>query len=102
MDEHFLTDWAAVQKEFHMPGSTVHAYRIELIRESSKLRVYINGKLASELDDGIFTSDETGSLKSDMVSWSFGPLLYTGGETVTCSAGDFYVYGKANAGGEDK
>lgn len=94
MDEHFAKDWKAVQKEFHMPGSTVKAYRIELIRINENLRVYINGKLAATIDDGITKLDEDGNAVPEKVSWSFGPLLYSGGETVTCAAGDFYVFGK--------
>ena len=95
MDEHFEKDWKAVKKEFHMPGSEIRVYRLELIREGTKLRVYINGKLTVEKDDGIVSVNEAGETRPGMVSWSFGPVLYTGGETVTCAVGDFYVYGKA-------
>lgn len=94
MDEHFEKDWKAVQKESHMPNSTVRAFRVELIREGTELRVYINGKLASVVDDGITKIDKDGNVVPEMVSWSFGPMLYTEGETVTCAVGDFYVYGK--------
>ncbi len=99
MDEHFTKDWAAVQKEFHMPGSQIHAYRVELIREGTNLRVYVNGSLAANIDDGITKTDKDGNLVPEMVSWSFGPLLYTGGETVTCAVGDFYVYGTQKSKG---
>lgn len=94
MDEHFAKDWKAVQKEFHMPNSTVRAYRVELIREGTILRVYINGKFAALIDDSITKMDKEGNIVPEMVSWSFGPLLYTEGETVTCAVGDFYVFGK--------
>lgn len=94
MDEHFEKDWKAVQKEFHMPNSKVRAYRVELIREDAKLRVYINGKLAATIDDGITKMDADGNVVPEKVSWSFGPMLYTGAETVTCAVGDFYVFGK--------
>ena len=58
MDLQFLRDWKSVQDGFHIPGSTVRAYRIELVREGTTLRVYINGKLADTLDDGIVDTDE--------------------------------------------
>ena len=62
-----------------------------IIRE---LRIYINGKLAATVDDGITKTDASGEVVPEMVSWSFGPMLYTEGETVTCATGDFYVFGK--------
>ncbi|MBQ6519406.1 MAG: hypothetical protein IJI14_11845 [Anaerolineaceae bacterium] len=31
---------------------------------------------------------------TDMVSWTIGPRLYAGGETVTMASGNFYIYGK--------
>ena len=94
MDEHFAKDWKAVRNESHMPNSTVRAYRVELIREGTDLRIYINGKLAATVDDGITKTDASGEVVPEMVSWSFGPMLYTEGETVTCATGDFYVFGK--------
>ena len=96
MDEHFAKDWKAVRNESHMPNSTVRAYRVELIREGTNLRVYINGKLASQLDDGITSIDANGYPVPSKVSWSYGPLLRDGGETVTCSIGALYILGHAN------
>ena len=93
MDTHFALDWAAVRNESHMRQSSLHVYRLEMIRESGHLRVYINGELAAELDDGIGTEDNSGEILPGMVSWSFGPMLYKDGETVTCTIGDFYIYG---------
>ena len=31
---------------------------------------------------------------SDLVSWTIGPRVYPGGETVTMAAGNFYIYGR--------
>lgn len=92
MDDHFLSDWRSVQKEYHIPGSEVKAFRVELIREGTNLRVYINGKKAAEIDDGITVMDSEGNTVPDLVSWSYGPILYTGGETTSCGIGDLYIY----------
>ena len=92
MDEQFEQDWDSVKALYHIPGTTVRAYRVELIREGTNLRVYINGKPAAELDDGITTSDENWVAHPSKVSWSYGPLLHDGGETVTCSIGALYIY----------
>ena len=73
----------------------MRAYRVELIREGTNLRVYINGKLAAQLDDGITSVDENGNTVPSKVSWSYGPLLRNGGETVTCSIGALYIHGHA-------
>lgn len=101
MDEQFEHDWNSVKEGFHVPGSTVRAYRVELIREGTNLRVYINGKLAGELDDAITDYDEDWNTIPSKVSWSYGPVLKTGGETVTCSIGALYIYGRELHGGED-
>lgn len=95
MDYQFRQDWESVKKIHHIPGSTVRAYRVELIREGTDLRVYINGKLAARLDDGITSMGENGNTYPSKVSWSYGPLLHDGGETVTCSIGALYIYGHA-------
>ena len=92
MDDHFLSDWRSVQKEYHIPGSEVKAFRVELIREGTNLRVYINGKKAAEIDDGIIVMDSEGNTVPDLVSWSYGPILYTGGETTSCGIGDLYIH----------
>ena len=59
----------------------------------------ITGSL--ELDNATITriDNETWSVfvpstVSDMVSWTIGPRLYPGGETVTMAAGNFYIYGR--------
>ena len=95
MDHQFQQDWESVKKLHHIPDTTVRAYRVELIREGTNLRVYINGKLAAQLDDGITTMDENWNMVPSKVSWSYGPLLHEGGETVTCSIGALYIYGHA-------
>lgn len=92
LDDHFLSDWKSVQKEYHFPNSDVKAFRVELIREGTNLRVYINGKLAAEIDDEITEIDADGNTVPDQVSWSYGPMLYTGGETTSCGIGDLYIY----------
>ena len=95
MDDQFVQDWNSVKAGYHIPGSTVRAYRIEMIRVGMHLRVYINGKFAGELEDGIFDTDENWNNVPSMVSWSYGPMLRTGGETVTCSIGALYINGRA-------
>lgn len=95
MDVQFIHDWESVKAGYHIPGSTVRAYRIELIREGTNLRIYINGKHAYTLDDGIVDTDENWNNIPAKVSWSYGPLLRVGGETVTCSIGALYINGRA-------
>lgn len=102
MDEQFVNDWNSVKNEFHFPGSTVRAYRIELVREGTNLRVYINGKLAGSLDDGVTEYDEEGNVIPARVSWSYGPVLYTEGETVTCSIGAMYINGRERTEANDE
>ena len=96
MDNQFQQDWESVKSLHHIPGSTVRAYRVELIREGTNLRVYINGRLAAQLDDGITTMDKNWNTVPSKVSWSYGPLLRDGGETVTCSIGALYIHGHAH------
>lgn len=98
MDDHFISDWNSVRSAYHIPESSVDAYRIELIRRGTTLTVYINGKLAAEIDDGITKTDTDGNIVPDKVSWSFGPMLYKEGVTVDCAIGDLYIYG--NPGGK--
>ena len=97
IDDQFVQDWISVIDGFHVSGSTVRAYRIELIREGTNLRVYINGTLAAELDDEILETHETDEESITVpskVSWSYGPMLRNNGITVTCSVGDLYIYGR--------
>ena len=99
MDDQFVQDWNSVKDEFHLPGSTVRAYRVELIREGTNLRIYINGQLAAKIDDEIYDMDEDSNYIPGKVSWSYGPLLRGGGQTVTCSVGAIYLNGRATQGG---
>ncbi|MBR6090191.1 MAG: hypothetical protein IKP86_09680 [Anaerolineaceae bacterium] len=101
MDYQFERDWNSVKSEYHIPGSTVRAYRIEMVREGTILRVYINGKLAGTIDDEIFDYDKDRNTIPGKVSWSYGPLLREGGETVTCSIGALYINGRMQTGGDD-
>ncbi len=71
----------------------VKVYRVEVIRVNGVSDIYINGKLAASLEDGIVKEMEDGSIVPDNVSWTFGPILNPGGLTVTCSVGDFYIFG---------
>ena len=98
MDEHFASDWKSVRDSFHIPGTGIKAYRLELLREGTTLSVYINGILAAEVNDGITAEGADGEIVPDRVSWSYGPILYTGGETVTCSIGDLYIYSRGREG----
>ena len=91
-EEFFASDLEKIRDRFHLQGSTVKAFCIELIRIETNLQVYINGRFAAEIDDGITVpagEGETGPV--DMVSWSYGPMLYAGGVTVTCGAGDIVI-----------
>lgn len=46
-----------------------------------------------QIDDQTWTVYVPESV-TDMVSWTIGPRLYAGGETVTMAAGNFYIYSK--------
>lgn len=46
-----------------------------------------------KVDDETWTVSVPDSI-TDMVSWTIGPRLYAGGETVTMASGNFYIYGK--------
>ena len=91
-DDKFAVDLGIIRDRFHLQKSSVKAFRVELIRKGTNLQVYLNGKLAAEVDDGITVpaaEGETGP--ADMVSWSYGPMLHDGGVTVTCNVGDFVL-----------
>ena len=94
IDDQFVQDWNSVIDGFHVSGSTVRPYRIEMIREGTNLRIYINGTLVSELDDEIYDTDKNSNMIPSKVSWSYGPMLRNDGVTVTCSIGDLYIYGR--------
>lgn len=94
LNDQFLQDWDNINSSFRMKaGSPVKAYRIEVIRQNGTDEIYINGKKAASINDPIKTINENDEIVPERVSWSFGPILNEGGLTVTCAAGDFYIYG---------
>ncbi len=94
VDDAFLEDYNFMNASYRMEGSpAVKAYRIEVLRTGFYTDVYINGKRAVRMLDFITKTDEDDNEVPNMVSWSYGPILYKGGITVTCGAGDLYVYG---------
>ena len=93
-DTYFVQDLNSMQSSFRMEGSPeVRAYRLEIFRENGIVDFYINGKRAARMPDYI-TTDVDGVQVPDMVSWSYGPVLYPGGITVTCAVGDLYIYSR--------
>ena len=93
LDEQFLQDWDNINNTFRMKaGSPVKAYRIEVIRQDGIDEIYINGKKAASINDPIKTINKNDEIVPEKVSWSYGPILNEGGLTVTCAAGDFYIY----------
>ena len=55
--------------------------------------VYLDNATITRIDNETW-SVYVPSTVSDMVSWTIGPRLYPGGETVTMAAGNFYIYGR--------
>lgn len=102
LNSRFWLDWQSVENGFRMPGSSIKVWRIELVRRNTNTEIYINGFLAYSFDDGIVKTDEEGNTIPDMVSWSYGPVLYPGGTTVTCAVGDVMVMGKNSQGSAEK
>lgn len=93
-DDQFLSDLNTMNQSFRMAGSPeVKAYRIEIVRKGFYSDIYINGKRAAHMLDFITEVDEEGNETPDKVAWSYGPILYKGGITTTCSIGDLFVYG---------
>ena len=94
LNEEFLEDWEALNNSFRMKAAgPVKAYRIEVIRQDGKDDIYINGKSAASIFDPIKTINARDEIVPEKVSWSYGPILNEGGLTVTCSVGDFHLYG---------
>ncbi|MBR6088659.1 MAG: hypothetical protein IKP86_01910, partial [Anaerolineaceae bacterium] len=93
-NEQFLKDWNTLN-EIYRPDSfsPVKAYRIEVIRRNGVSEIYINGIAVAALEDNIASWNEKNIRGPEKVSWTFGPILNEGGLTVTCAAGDFYLYG---------
>lgn len=97
VDAAFLEDLNFMNASYRMEGSpAVKAYRIEIIRNGFYTDLFINGKRAVHMLDFINKTDEDGNEEPNMVSWSYGPILYKGGTTVTCAVGDLYIYGTKN------
>ena len=92
--ETFPEDLEYVTSSWHAEASpSVKVYRVEVIRIDGVSDIYINGKQVASLEDGIVKETEDGEFVPDNVSWTFGPILNPEGLTVTCSVGDFYVFG---------
>jgi len=93
IDNQFYSDWESMQTDPTIHSdSSVKVYRVEIIRLSGNVDIYINGILVKSFEDKILTTKE-GITIPDKVSWSYGPILSKGGLTVTCSIGNFVVYG---------
>lgn len=86
-DFEFVTARAGITQD-----SPVKIYRLEIIRINGYVDLYINGIQAASFKDTILTTKEI-QKKPDKVSWSYGPILYKGGQTVTCSIGNLVIYG---------
>ena len=94
VDDQFLADRNTMMTSYRMEGSPeVKAYRIELIRKGLFLDIFVNGKRIVRMLDSVTSEDEDGNAAPSKVSWSYGPILYSGGVTSTCAIGDLYIYG---------
>ncbi len=92
--ETFPEDLEFISSSYHMDASPeVRIYRIEVVRIDGVSDIYINGKKAASFKDKIVKEKDDGSIVPDNVSWTFGPILNPDGLTVTCSVGDFYIFG---------
>ena len=74
----------------------VKAYRVEIVRENGISTIYINGREVYFAEDNLKTLNAEGDLVPERVSWTYGPVLYPGGLTVTCSLGDLMIYGTSS------
>lgn len=93
LDGQFLRDWESLTGQFRMiTAPEVKAYRVEIIRENGFSRIYINGKEVYAAEDKMKTRNADKELVPERVSWTYGPLLNVGGQTVSCSVGDFIIY----------
>lgn len=94
LDAQFLRDWETLKGSFRMTDSPeVKAYRVEIVRENGISTIYINGREVYYAEDNLKTLNAEGDLVPERVSWTYGPMLYPGGLTVTCSLGDLMIYG---------
>ena len=94
-EDRFLWDLEEMKSSYRMPGSPeVKAYRVEILREGNIIDVYINGTRVVRMVDYVSDTDEYGNETQNLVSWSYGPILYPEGLTATCAVGDLYIYGK--------
>lgn len=94
-DEHFAADWNQMKSLYAKQGnSDIKAYRIEIIRRSGISDIFVNGKRIVRMADFITSTDPSGKEAANSVSWSYGPILYKDGISVSCAIGDFYIYGR--------
>lgn len=77
LDENFAKDAAAQQALDAKNGLNYpqEYYRLEIVRIDGTAHIFINGKRIVSVKDGI----------DKKLGWAFGPVLYKGGETVSCS-----------------
>ena len=102
IDEAFRSKLEFVESSFRMHSSPgIRVYRIEVVRLNGNSMIFINGKPAFSGRDNI-TNIKHEFEKPDKtvfsrVAWSVGPILNPEGLTVTCSVGNFYVFGTGKA-----
>lgn len=88
LDAKFQADLDFLKTEAETNGfPEPEIYRIELVRKDNLTDLYINGVFVTTIEDH--------RTMDGVVSWTFGPLLQPGGESVTCAVGNFYMYGQA-------
>ena len=94
LDESFAQEWETRRNSFRLTASPeVKAYRVEVVRQDGVSNIYINGHEVFSEEDQMKTPNDDGILVPERVSYSYGPILNEGGLTVTCSVGDFILYG---------
>ena len=87
LDANFEKDYAAVQKLRKNDGAEgdLKFWRLEILREDGMVTLYINGESVLEYEDPV----------ENAVSWAYGPIVYKGGITASCTVGNMSVYGGA-------
>lgn len=93
LDDQFFSDLQYLMEKPKISSqSSLKPYRIEIIRVDGEVEIYINGKQVAAFDDEIIITKD-GHNVPDKVSWSYGPILYEGGQTISCYIGNIVVFG---------
>ncbi len=98
IDQAFLSKLEHVESSFRMTASpAIRVYRIEIVRLNGNSMIFINGKPVFSGKDNITTlireEGKPDRVVPSRVAWSVGPILNPEGLTVTCTVGNFYVFG---------